>query len=163
MSEEGYTAGKRMQVLNGEYVPLSDDIVREWEEVAAAYGAASLPIYADESNRASLYAHAFRRCLHGINIKLEKAGGYRAALALLAEAKTAGVRTWLGRAVGSSLCSSQAAHLLPLATPDCWGDLDGLRYEGSQRPVQGRHDLGAEREGAIDMQKDAHGTACIRK
>lgn len=130
-----------MQVIADEYVDLPPSVMSGWAGVAESYAARGLQIYADESICTVHDLVALRSLLHGINVKLEKAGGYRGALALLHAASTAGVATWLGCMVGSSLNSTQAAHLLPHAVPDCWGDLDGAlltrnesdRFRGGMR------------------------------
>lgn len=166
----GYKEQRRMQVVNGSFVPLAEEVLQGWAKVAQAFGEAGLPIYADESICTSADMLALRPILQGVNIKLEKAGGYRAALQLLHDAQSLGVRTWLGSMVGSSLCSSQVAHLLPVAVPDCWGDLDGslLTSQASDR-FEGGMQWTQDGTGAIHMptlQKDKSGpwgTACTLK
>jgi L-alanine-DL-glutamate epimerase-like enolase superfamily enzyme len=163
VSAAGAARQKRMLVHEGAYLPLEDSVVDAWARVADAFAAAGLPIYADESICTAADMRALRPTLHGVNIKLEKAGGYRRALCLLCEAQAAGVRTWFGCMVGSSRNSSQAAHLLPLATPDCWGDLDGslLTSEDSDR-FKGGMIWMKDGKGSIAMDK-YFGTAVIDK
>lgn len=115
----------RMQVIDGEYIDLDKETITEWTLIAQEYAAHGLLIYADESICTSSDLHALRPLLHGVNVKLEKAGGYRGALDLLDAASRSGVHTWIGCMVGSTLNASQATHLLPHAVDDCWGDLDG--------------------------------------
>jgi hypothetical protein len=163
VSAEGYAAGKRMQVVDGQFVPLDDAVVTGWAEVARAFGAAGLPIYADESICCEADVRALRDTLQGVNIKLEKTGGYRAALSLLHACEGMGVRVWLGSMVGSGLASSQAAHLLPLAGKDCWGDLDGsLLTSAESDRFDGGMIWAQEGTGAIKMAK-GYGTACTFK
>ena len=45
----------------------------------------------------------------GVNIKLEKSGGYRGAVYTLMLAEEKGLHKWVGIMIGSSLNSSQAA------------------------------------------------------
>jgi L-alanine-DL-glutamate epimerase-like enolase superfamily enzyme len=160
---EAAKSGKRMQVQDGKYVDLPDETVESWAAAVKAYGEANLPIYADESICSVADLHALRPLLHGVNIKMEKAGGYRGALKLMEAARADGVRVWLGSMVGSSPSSSQAAHLLPLATPDCWGDLDGslLTAESSDKFTGGML-WTQDGKGSIGMAQ-AYGTACTRK
>lgn len=59
----------------------------------------------------------------GINIKLEKCPGYRAALYCIDVARSHGLKVWIGMMV-ASLCGTAAhANLLPAA--DLGGDVDG--------------------------------------
>jgi L-alanine-DL-glutamate epimerase-like enolase superfamily enzyme len=148
----------------GEYVSLPDSILDEWSVVARVYADAGLVIYADESIVNARDMRMLLRCIHGINIKLEKAGGYRAALCLLVEAQKLKLSTWLGSMVGSSLCSAQVAHLLPFATPHCWGDLDGsLLTQESSDQFEGGMIWTRRGDGTIQMAQGYYGTACGRK
>ncbi|NLF74999.1 MAG: dipeptide epimerase, partial [Chloroflexi bacterium] len=58
----------------------------------------------------------------GINIKLAKCGGLRAARQMIALARAYGLRVLLGCMVESSVAVTAAAHLAPLAD---FADLDG--------------------------------------
>ena len=58
-----------------------------------------------------------------VNIKLEKCGGVRDALACVGEAQRLGLAVWFGTMLGSTLNSATVAHLLPLS--ELGGDLDG--------------------------------------
>ena len=62
------------------------------------------------------------RYVHGVNVKMDKAGGFRGAVSALHAAKQLGLKTWVGMMVGSKLASTAASHLLPLAVA---ADLDG--------------------------------------
>jgi L-alanine-DL-glutamate epimerase-like enolase superfamily enzyme len=99
----------------------------------------TVPVCADESvhARASLRALAGR--YDAVNIKLDKAGGLTEALALKAEARTAGFKIMVGCMVATSLAVAPAILLAQNAD---WVDLDGplllardrepgLRYDGA--------------------------------
>lgn len=161
---EASARDEAMKVVAGEYVSLPASELEAWAQVAAAYSAAGLAIYADESICGPGDLRALRSILHGVNIKLEKAGGYRGALRLMHEARQAGVGLWLGCMVGSSPNATQAAHLLPLATPDCWGDLDGnlLTTSDSDR-FQGGMQWRRDGKGSIGMSEpdDSAGATAV--
>eukprot|EP00898_Chlorokybus_atmophyticus_P002366 jgi/Chlat1/312/Chrsp1S03065 len=102
-----------------------------WRAVQRAYKSAGVLVIADESMRTAADVFALAPVVHGVNIKLEKAGGYRAALAAIDAARGADLRVWIGVMVGSVVNSTAAAQLLPLAD---YCDLDGslLVTEDSQ-------------------------------
>ena len=60
--------------------------------------------------------------VNGVNIKLEKCGGFRAALVAVEEAQKHDLLVWFGCMVGSNVNSTTTAHLFSLA---CCSDLDG--------------------------------------
>ncbi len=81
-----------------------------------------LPIFADES---ALGPHDIPRlagAFDGINIKLQKAGGLRAARRLIDAARGAGLKVMIGCMIETSIGITAAAHLSPLAD---LADLDG--------------------------------------
>ena len=156
-----------MKVVAGEYVSLSSSELSAWGAVAAAYSASGLLIYADESICGVSDLRALRSILHGVNIKLEKAGGYRGALRLMHAARESGVAVWLGCMVGSTPNATQAAHLLPIATPDCWGDLDGNlltnpdsdRFRGGMKWIRdGKGSIGMTSPQELGLADSAVGT-----
>ena len=61
-----------------------------------------------------------------VNVKLEKTGGFRAAVKAVEAARAASMKVWVGMMVGSLLLSSMPAHLMPLT--DIGGDLDGAMW-----------------------------------
>jgi len=61
-------------------------------------------------------------CVDGINVKLVKCGGIRAALRMIHTARALGMKIMLGCMVESQVLTSAAAHLSPLVD---WADLDG--------------------------------------
>jgi L-alanine-DL-glutamate epimerase-like enolase superfamily enzyme len=94
-----------------------------WKAVVDAYGARGLYVYADESMATAEDVALFGAGhAHGVNVKLEKAGGLRGALRALVLAQQMGLRTWIGIMVSSALGTAQAAQLVYVAGE---GDLDG--------------------------------------
>ncbi|MEM9192659.1 MAG: dipeptide epimerase [Myxococcota bacterium] len=105
-----------------------------------------IPICADESLVGAVTPDDLADRYDAVNIKLEKAGGVREALAQMEAATELGLRTMLGCMVGSSLSVAPAILLGGLAD---WVDLDGacfldgepsprLRYaEGRVWPLEG--------------------------
>jgi L-alanine-DL-glutamate epimerase-like enolase superfamily enzyme len=100
----------------------------------------SIPICADESLHTVADLPRIAALYQAINIKLDKAGGLTAALALLKEARCLGLVVMAGCMVGTSLAMAPA--LLIAASAD-FADLDGplllardrepgLVYEGSE-------------------------------
>jgi L-alanine-DL-glutamate epimerase-like enolase superfamily enzyme len=81
-----------------------------------------LPIFADEPVRTARDIARLAGCIHGVNIKVMKAGGLRAALRMIATARAHGLQVMLGCMVESSLGITASAHLSPLVD---WADLDG--------------------------------------
>jgi L-alanine-DL-glutamate epimerase-like enolase superfamily enzyme len=99
----------------------------------------TVPICADESLHTASDLATLRDRYDAINIKLDKAGGLTAALALARQARAHGFRIMVGCMVATSLAMAPA--LLLAQTAD-WVDLDGplllardrqpsLRYEGA--------------------------------
>ena len=108
----------------------------------ASLGAArrGIPVCADESLHTAADLSSVSQLYQSVNIKLDKAGGVTAALALLAEARRHGLAVMAGCMVGTSLAMAPA--LLIAAGAD-FADLDGplllardrdpgLVYKGSE-------------------------------
>jgi L-alanine-DL-glutamate epimerase-like enolase superfamily enzyme len=81
-----------------------------------------LPIVLDEDCRTPADARRLAGRVHGVNVKLRKAGGVWSALQTLQEARRLGLRTMIGCFIESSVGITAAAHLASLAD---WLDLDG--------------------------------------
>ncbi|MCS7080817.1 MAG: dipeptide epimerase [Chloracidobacterium sp.] len=81
-----------------------------------------LPIIGDEAVHSIADVVAARGVYHGVNVKLAKCGGLRAAYMMLTVARALGLKTLLGCMTETSCAVSAAAHLSPLAD---WADLDG--------------------------------------
>ncbi|MGD0091210.1 MAG: dipeptide epimerase [Planctomycetota bacterium] len=81
-----------------------------------------LPLLSDESSLVPEDVPALCGCVDGINIKLVKCGGLRAAMRMLHTARACGLKVMLGCMIESSVLVSAAAQLAPLAD---YADLDG--------------------------------------
>ena len=103
-----------------------------------------LPLVADESLIRASDVPKLAEGFHGINVKLQKAGGIRETLRIIDVARACGLKVMIGCMVETSVGIAAAAHLGPLAD---WLDLDGNLLI-SQDPfrghpvVQGRIQLG---------------------
>jgi L-alanine-DL-glutamate epimerase-like enolase superfamily enzyme len=82
----------------------------------------SIPIVTDEDSRFASDLPKLAGCVDGINIKLVKCGGIRAALEMIHTARALGFKIMLGCMVESAILCTAAAHLSPLVD---WADLDG--------------------------------------
>eukprot|EP00698_Gefionella_okellyi_P008728 TRINITY_DN2179_c0_g1_i2.p1 TRINITY_DN2179_c0_g1~~TRINITY_DN2179_c0_g1_i2.p1 ORF type:complete len:228 (+),score=63.29 TRINITY_DN2179_c0_g1_i2:785-1468(+) len=79
-------------------------------------------VFADESVCNHNDVLSLLNYVHGVNVKLEKAGGMRNALQTVLAARQHNIKVWLGVMVGSVLNSNAAAQLLEF----CVGcDVDG--------------------------------------
>jgi L-alanine-DL-glutamate epimerase-like enolase superfamily enzyme len=95
-----------------------------WERVKQDYNRElGVLLIADESANTAADVPRLQPFADGVNIKLEKAGGFRGALLAMSQARDAGLTVWSGMMVGSVLASSAAGHLLWLVTEGV--DLDG--------------------------------------
>jgi L-alanine-DL-glutamate epimerase-like enolase superfamily enzyme len=81
-----------------------------------------VPVFADEPVRTARDIPRLAGCVHGVNIKVQKAGGLREARHMIAVARAHGLQVMLGCMVESSVGITAAAHLAPLVD---WADLDG--------------------------------------
>jgi L-alanine-DL-glutamate epimerase-like enolase superfamily enzyme len=81
-----------------------------------------VPIVADEDAVTADDLLALAGCVDGVNVKVAKCGGLRAALAMIHTARALGLRVMLGCMVESAILATAAAHLSPLVD---WADLDG--------------------------------------
>ncbi len=99
-----------------------------------------IAIVTDEDSRDATDLSALAGCVDGVNVKLVKCGGLRAALAMIHTARALGLKIMLGCMVESQILTTAAAHLSPLAD---WADLDGpfltaddpfsgIRYDGGK-------------------------------
>lgn len=99
------------------------------------YNKLGIDIYADESMRTYNDVESLKPLVDGVNIKMEKAGGYRGALLAITHARAAGLKVWLGSMVGSHLNSNATAQLAALADAS---DLDGgLLVDDASQLFQG--------------------------
>jgi len=81
-----------------------------------------IPIFVDEDSRTLTDIARLHGCVDGINIKLVKCGGMRAALAMIHAARALGLKIMIGCMIESSILATAAAHLTPLVD---YADIDG--------------------------------------
>ena len=82
----------------------------------------SIAIVTDEDSILASDLPVLYNCVDGINVKLAKCGGIRAALAMIHTARAMGMKVMLGCMVESAILATAAAHLSPLVD---WADIDG--------------------------------------
>ncbi len=82
-------------------------------------------LMADESLQDRAVVDDFQRAFHGVNVKLQKAGGYIKALRQLREARRLGLKTMLGCMIETSLGISCAMNI---ANGVDFYDLDGFLH-----------------------------------
>ncbi len=82
----------------------------------------AVPIIADESCATAEDVPALASCVDGVNVKLMKCGGLRAARRLIEVARAHHLSVMCGCLIESSLSITAASHLLPLLD---YADLDG--------------------------------------
>jgi L-alanine-DL-glutamate epimerase-like enolase superfamily enzyme len=81
-----------------------------------------LPVIADEALQTISDFKNVQGAYSGINVKLMKCGGLRAAFVLMKMARSAGMKVMVGCMTETSCAVTAAAQLSPLAD---WADLDG--------------------------------------
>jgi len=74
-----------------------------------------LPIFIDESCFTSADIHRLAHCVHGINIKLMKAGGLSEARRMIHTANACGLQVMFGCYSDSAIANTALSHLSPLA------------------------------------------------
>jgi len=74
-----------------------------------------LPIFVDETCLTSVDIPHLANCVHGINIKLMKAGGLTEVMGMVHTARASGLQVMFGCYSDSSLANTAAVHLSPLA------------------------------------------------
>lgn len=84
--------------------------------------AAPVAVCADESFHVAADVETVLQGYDAVNVKLDKAGGFTAALEAIRAARAAGLKTMMGCMVGSSLALAPAQLLAGLCD---WADLDG--------------------------------------
>jgi L-alanine-DL-glutamate epimerase-like enolase superfamily enzyme len=82
----------------------------------------ALPLIADESCATAEDVPALADCVDGVNVKLMKCGGLRAARRVIEVARAHHLRVMCGCLIESSISITAASHLLPLLD---YADLDG--------------------------------------
>jgi L-alanine-DL-glutamate epimerase-like enolase superfamily enzyme len=99
--------------------PLAEDDLEGMRRVRES---SPLPIFADEPVRTARDIPRLAGCVDGVNIKVQKAGGLREALRMIAVARAHRLQVMLGCMVETSVGITAAAHLAPMVD---WADLDG--------------------------------------
>lgn len=102
--------------------PLARNDLDGWRELRAALPDEHPPLIADESVQGVESLLPLAGLVDGVNVKLAKCGGLRAARQMIALARALGMRVLLGCMVESAVAVTAAAHLAPLAD---YADLDG--------------------------------------
>ena len=93
-----------------------------WRALRAGLPPGLPPLIADESAQNTADVAPLAGLADGVNVKLAKCGGLRAARQMIALARVFGLRVMLVCMVESSVAVTAAAHLAPLAD---YADLDG--------------------------------------
>ncbi|MBN1788959.1 MAG: dipeptide epimerase [Bacteroidales bacterium] len=99
--------------------PLSKTAV---DDIAWITGQSPVPVIADEALQTPADVNKVFGAYHGINIKLMKCGGLRAAYTMVNMARTLGLKVMIGCMTETSCAVTAAAQLSPMAD---WADLDG--------------------------------------
>jgi L-alanine-DL-glutamate epimerase-like enolase superfamily enzyme len=81
-----------------------------------------IPVIADEAFQTIADFEKVKEAYHGINVKLMKCGGMRAAFTIMKMARALGMKVMIGCMTETSCAVTAAAQLSPLAD---WADLDG--------------------------------------
>jgi L-alanine-DL-glutamate epimerase-like enolase superfamily enzyme len=81
-----------------------------------------IPLFADEACLRAADIPGLAGAYHGVNVKLDKAGSVREALRMIHTARACGLELMLGCMISSSVSTTAAAQLSPLAD---FADLDG--------------------------------------
>jgi L-alanine-DL-glutamate epimerase-like enolase superfamily enzyme len=102
----------------GEHVDLDD----RWIRFRSDLNRLGVRLYADESISTVDDVMRFHHVVDGVNIKLEKAGGIRAAMVATLCAREVGLAVWIGTMVSTCLGCSQSAQVSYLADDS---DVDG--------------------------------------
>jgi L-Ala-D/L-Glu epimerase / N-acetyl-D-glutamate racemase len=92
------------------------------EEAAWVRERSPIPVFADEACLRASSIPALAAAYHGVNVKLDKAGGLREAVRMVHTARACGLKVMLGCMISSSVSTTAAAHLSPLVD---YADLDG--------------------------------------
>jgi len=92
------------------------------EEAVWVKARSPIPVFADEACLRATAIPGLAAGYHGVNVKLDKAGGLREAVRMIHTARACGLRVMLGCMISSSASTTAAAHLSPLVD---YADLDG--------------------------------------
>lgn len=106
-----------------EQVEQNSELKAKWKQVKTECEKRGIILFADESVSTWKNIDLIKEYVHGVNFKLEKAGGIRGVLRGIITAKENNLKIWLGCMVSSRLSCTCSAHLLSLS--EIGGDLDG--------------------------------------
>ena len=115
-----------------------------------------IPIFVDEDSVTADDVPRLADCVDGINVKLVKCGGMREAARMIRAAREHGMKVMIGCMIESSVLSTAAAHLTPLADyADIDGPLlvlddpfEGVTYDGAQLRLPDAPGLGVRARAA---------------
>ncbi len=93
-----------------------------YEEMRWVRARVDIPVIADEAVLHPRDIPKLAEAYHGINVKLDKAGGMLEAWRMIQMGRALGMKTMLGCMISSSVSVTAAAHLSPLVD---YADLDG--------------------------------------
>jgi L-alanine-DL-glutamate epimerase-like enolase superfamily enzyme len=92
------------------------------EDAAWLKARSPIPLFADEACLRASAIPGLAGAFHGVNVKLDKAGGLREALRMIHTARACGLKVMLGCMISSSASTTAAAQISPLVD---YADLDG--------------------------------------
>jgi len=92
------------------------------EETAWLKARSPIPVFADEACLRASAVPGLAHAYHGVNVKLDKAGGIREAVRMIHTARACGLQVMLGCMISSSASVTAAAQISPLVD---FADLDG--------------------------------------
>jgi L-alanine-DL-glutamate epimerase-like enolase superfamily enzyme len=92
------------------------------EETAWLKARSPIPVFADEACLRASSIPGLAGAYHGVNVKLDKAGGIREAVRMIHTARACGLKVMLGCMISSSASTTAAAQISPLVD---FADLDG--------------------------------------
>ena len=146
-------------------VVADSDLRSKWIRVKQEAGKQGILIFADESVSTYKNIDLIKEFVHGVNFKLEKAGGVRGVLHGASVAMQHDLKIWLGCMVSSRLSCTCSAHLLSLSA--IGGDLDGdLLVKEESQGFDGGFQWGtesADQGGVVILDSQADGIGLIRK
>ena len=118
------TMMERLATANLSFVeqPIQGKELDEWHLLRRLLPDSRIPLIADESIQGPEDVFALAGAADGINIKLAKCGGIRAARELITLARSLDMSVMIGCMIESAIAMTAAAHLGPLAD---FLDLDG--------------------------------------
>ncbi len=150
-----WLAGKGVEMMEQ---PLPAEML---EETAWIKARSPIPLFADEACLRASAIPGLVGAYHGVNVKLDKAGGIREAVRMIHVARACGLKVMLGCMVSTSVSTTAAAHISPLVDfADLDGNLliandpwEGVTVTEGRLRLPDRPGLGLRRAAA-----DAHGT-----